>query len=121
MGDMYKFVVADYCATGEGRTICMLITRAYPQQNDYVRESYFDDEGKWHYESETKNTPDARALREFVVRFGGFIAQGAELLDRETFLVKHGNMLPEIVKRMLSTADQPGNMSFSQEFHVNFS
>ncbi len=117
----YQFLACDYSATGEGRTICMLITRAYPYREDYVKPSYFDEEGRWHYESETKNTPEDRAKREFVVRFGGFIAQGVEVLDKQTFLTRFAHMLPLSVKRMLLDSDQPGNMVFSQEFHFNFS
>lgn len=119
--ELYTFVVCDYSATGEGRTICLLITRAYPYQEDYVKPSWFDDEGKWHHEQETRNTAEERALREFTVKFGGWMRQGAEVLDRQSFLTRFGNMLPQPVKNMLTTDDAPGNMNFSQEFHFNFS
>jgi hypothetical protein len=119
--DLYQFLAADYSATGEGRTICLLITRAYPHKEDYVRDSYFDEEGKFVFESETKNTAEYRAKREFVVRFGGFIAGGVEVLEREEFLDRFAYMLPDSVTRMLLDSDQPGNMVFSQEFHFNFS
>ena len=121
MTELYQFLAADYSATGEGRTICLLITRAYPDKEDYVRDSYFDEEGKFVFESETKNTSEYRAKREFVVRFGGFIAEGVEVLEREEFLTRFGRMLPDSVKHMLLNSDQPGNMVFSQEFHFNFS
>jgi hypothetical protein len=119
--EQYQFLAADYSATGEGRTICLLITRAYPHKEDYVRDSYFDEEGKFVFESETKNTAEYRAKREFVVRFGGFIAEGVEVLEREEFLTRFGRMLPDSVKHMLLDSDHPGNMVFSQEFHFNFS
>jgi len=121
MTELYQFLAADYSATGEGRTICLLITRAYPHKEDYVRDSYFDEEGKFVFESETKNTAEYRAKREFVVRFGGFIADGVEVLEREEFLDRFAYMLPDSVTRMLLDSDQPGNMVFSQEFHFNFS
>ncbi len=41
----YVFVACDYSATGEGRTICLLVTRAYPYSEDYVKPSWFDEEG----------------------------------------------------------------------------
>ncbi len=119
--EQYQFLAADYSATGEGRTICLLITRAYPHKEDYVRDSYFDEEGKFVFESETKNTAKYRAKREFVVRFGGYMAQGVEVLEREEFLTRFGRMLPDSVKHMLLDSNQPGNMVFSQEFHFNFS
>lgn len=117
----YIFVACDYSATGEGRTICLLVTRAYPYTEDYVKQSWFDEEGKWHYEPETKNTPEERALREFTVKFGGWMRQGAEVLDRDEFLKRFSNLLSPVVINMLSTTSIPGNMNFSQEFHINFS
>jgi hypothetical protein len=121
MIELYEFVVADYFATGEGRTVCMLVTRAYPKSSDYVKESHFDEYGKWHYEPETRNTPAERARREFEDLFGAYMTTGAEVVDRKTFLSRFDNMIPPALKHMLAHADQPGNMSFSQEFHVNFS
>lgn len=117
----YVFVVCDYAATGEGRTICLLVTRAYPYSEDYVTQSWFDEEGKWHYEPETKNTPEERALREFTVKFGGWMRHGAEVLDRSEFLKRYSNLLSPVVSNMLASAPVPGNMNFSQELHINFS
>jgi len=117
----YVFVACDYSATGEGRTICLLVTRAYPYSEDYVKQSWFDEDGKWHYEPETKNTPEERALREFTVKFGGWMRQGAVVLDRDEFLKRFSNLLSPVVINMLTTTAVPGNMNFSQEFHINFS
>lgn len=117
----YVFVACDYCATGEGRTICLLVTRAYPYSEDYVKPSWFDEDGKWHHEPETKNTAEERALREFTVKFGGWMRHGAEVVDRSEFLKRFENLLPQPVKNMLTSEDIPGNMNFSQEFHFNFS
>jgi len=43
-----KFVVCDYSATGEGRTICILITYALPRYEDYEVAPSFErgDDGK---------------------------------------------------------------------------
>lgn len=107
--ELYQFIVSDYYATGEGRTVCVLITRAYPWAEDYA-------------EDETiKRSAKFRAAREFIVKFGRHAAEGAENLTREEFLDKVGHYLPEFVKNVLSDSDQPGNFNYAQEFHLNFS
>lgn len=110
--ELYQFLACDYYATGEGRTICLLITRAYPRSDDYET---------GETKPEVKNTAKLRAAREFIEAFGGWMAQGAENLPREEFLKKYGHYLPEYIKNMLVSDDQPGNLNFKQEFHFNFS
>jgi hypothetical protein len=117
--ELYQFVACDYFATGEGRTICLLITRAYPKQDDYATESYFDETG-FHL-GELKNTAKFRAAREFVEHFGSYYAQGADNLSKEEFIEKFGRFISEVVLKLLNSEDQPGNLSFRQEFHFNFS
>jgi hypothetical protein len=119
--ELYQFVVCDYSATGERRTICLLITRAYPYSEDYTKQSKFDEQGNWQFCPETKNTAQERAMREFTVKFGGWMSHGAEIVDRKAFLERFGHMLPTPVKNMLETTAYPGNMNFAQEFHINFS
>lgn len=110
--ELYQFLVCDYYATGEGRTICLLITRAYAHADDY--EGTYPD---YTY----KNSAKFRAAREFIEHFGGWYAQGAENLPREEFLKRFGHFLPDVVKNMLTDATQPGNLNFKQSFHFNFS
>jgi len=91
------YVVGDDCATGEGHKVMILITRALPKKDDYVKPSWIDEEGKFHYESETKNTPKERALREFKELFGSYYATGAEVLDRYEFFHRYEKMVPPIL------------------------
>lgn len=120
--ELYQFVVSDYSATGEGRTVMLLITRAYPHTDDYATQNYLDNDGKFCVgELHIDCTVARRAHREFSQRFGGYYANGAENLTREYFLAHYGHYLPEFVKTMLDSADQPGNLFFAQEFHFNFS
>ena len=122
--ELYQFLACDYFATGEGRTIMVLITRAYPKQDDYDIPPDFkeDAEGKMQYvPGVLKNSAKFRAAREFIEEFGGWYAQGAENLSREEFIQKFGRFIPEIVLNLLNSEDQPGNLSFKQQFHFNFS
>ncbi len=117
--ELYQFMVCDYFATGEGRTLMLLITRAYPKQEDYATESYFDEDG-FHL-GELANTAEFRAAREFAEEFGGWYARGAENLSRKEFLECFGHHLPEHIHKMLASEDQPGNLNFKQSFHFNYS
>lgn len=127
--EKYQFVFSDYYGTGEGRTICLLITRAYPRQDDYDEESrnksYMGEDGKFHFVMPTLKegrTARYRAAREFAQKFGSWYASGAEFLSRDEFLTKCGRYLPEhVVKFLKDTEDDSGNFSYSSEFHVNYS
>jgi len=119
--ELYQFVASDYFATGEGRTVMLLITRAYPIQEDYATESYFDDEG--FHPGELANSAKFRAAREFVEEFGGYFAQGAENLTREEFLKRFGNHLPPYTEKILNPkpGEGPGNFNLKLQIHMNFS
>lgn len=121
--DLYQFVVCDYSATGEGMTKMIMITRAYPREDDY------ETPGSYNYETQEYTPPTlkpnrtaaVRAIREFAERFDGYYARGAECIDRETFFDLYDSYLPKFVKRMLEDPDQPGNFNFQQQIHMNFS
>lgn len=111
--ELYQFLACDYYATGEGRTISLLITRAYPHTDDY--------EDPMTGNLKPGHTAKVRAAREFSKKFGGWYLQGAENLSREEFLQRFGNYLPEYLHKMLDDPDQPGNLNFSTQIHMNFS
>ena len=112
-------VACDYSATGEGRSIFLLMTYAYPRREDYLKESWIDDEGKFHYESETKNTPQERALREFKERFGDYFSIGADVLEFEEFVKQYQAMIPEVAINV--AREGAGNLNWYQSLHFNFS
>lgn len=121
---MYQYIVSTYSATGEGISYCFLVTRAYPMGDDYVKPSWFDDDGVWHYESELKNTATERALREFRERHGDWYAIGAESVSREEFLSdRYRPFIPEYVRNIVTAEPNrcPGNFNWYASFHVNFS
>lgn len=119
--ELYQFLACDYYATGEGRTICLLITRAYPRVEDYETPSKFENGVYTPPTFKPGHSFKVIAAREFIEEFGGYYAQGAENLPREEFLKRFGHHLPEYIKKMLDDEDQPGNLNFKQQFHFNFS
>ena len=120
---LYQYVAADYSATGEGRTICLLITRAYPRTEDWIKQPEYTKVGdEWKLiPGEEKIGVSLRAIREFAEVFGGFFARGADVLSHDEFFNKYDHYVPSIVKNMIEDKDGPGNLCWRQEFHFNFS
>jgi hypothetical protein len=121
--DSNIYVVCDYSATGEGHTVMTLITRAVAQREDYVKESWIGENGKFHFEPETKNTPEERALREFEKLFGGYYAIGAEILDRYEFFHRYSEMVPPVLYKLCDPDSElvPPGFSWHGSLHYNYS
>ena len=121
--DLYCFVACHYYATGEGSTISLLITRAYPRQEDYdvPPETIYVD-GKYTFNAGSiKNGPGFRAIRQFAETFDGFIARGAELYNYESFMAKYSHHLPDYMQKNLTSDEPPGNLNYFSQIHLNFS
>lgn len=123
--DPNQYIVSDYSATGEGRTIMILITRARPRRddkyNDYEVEPSFTEDG--FNPGVEKNTPEYRALREFAEQFDSFFAMGAEALDRNEFFHRFENHVPAYLYKMTDpeSVDNPPGFSYKSEIHFNYS
>ena len=117
------YVVCDYGATGEGTTVMTLVTRANPRSSDYVKPSYIDEKGHFCFESETVNTAEERALREFKETFGAYFAIGAKVLDRYEFFHRYGEMVPAMLYKMCDPDDEhiPPGFSWYGSLHYNYS
>jgi len=127
--EKYQFIISEYYATGEGRTISILITAAYPHHDDYSEESknksYTTEDGKFHFVMPTLKegiTAKSIAEREFTELFGYRMAIGATFLSRKELLDGFGSFLPEIVRHFLvDDTDDAGNFKYYSNFHVNYS
>lgn len=121
--DPNQYVVSDYSATGEGRTVMILITRALPRcdLDDYEVEPNFTEQS--YNPGIEKTTPEERAQREFSQEFGGYMALGAEILDRNEFFHRFGNHVPEYLYKMTDPygEDSPPGFYYRSEIHFNFS
>ncbi len=108
---MYQIIVSDYGATGEGRTVCILITRAYPMTSDY------------NEKGELKNNAKFRAIREFTEVFDSFWVNFAENITTEQLLENYKVFLPDMVIKVLTAGETsiPGNFHYTQQLHVNYS
>ena len=108
---MYKYVLIDYFATGEGRTIFALITRAYPCY----------DENKNLIED-----PDKCALMEMKKKIGEadggieWYSRASELLTKGEFIQRMGDLIPSPVLNQIEEnkkpEDVPGNFVWFSEY-----
>lgn len=89
----FNFYVADYFATGEGRTIWIMIDRNY----------------------DTKQS--LQKMKEFV---GEYYERSIDKYTEEDFLKWYKHLLPDAIKNMIEREDVP-SMCFKQEFHFNYS
>jgi len=100
------YVVSDYYATGEGRTISILITYGSTREEDYEN-------------GELKRSMNFILLREFALLFDWFYYQGAEILTKEEFLARYKSFISESVLKMLES--EIGNFHYYSQFHINLS
>jgi hypothetical protein len=112
--ELYQFLACDYYATGEGCTVSILITRAYPRAEDY-------ETGTDKPQIAPGRTAKVRAAREFTEQFGSWYAQGVENLERQEFLERFGSYLPWYVKNILTSTEIPGNFNYITQLHINYS
>lgn len=104
--DLWIFMASDYLATGEGRTICLMMTQAVPSKDED-----FDSSGN------IITTQKYRAERKFEERFGYFSAF-VEIIDRKEFFDKYKKLLPEALHDIKS---DPCYIEYFSEFHYNYS
>ncbi len=123
---MLHYVVSDYMATGEGHSVCVLVTKAYPDQSDYDmtnNKSRVNEDGSFHFEMPKLRedvTFEKIALRQFRHEFGAFYALSAQYVTQEEFLAKYIQYLPVFVAKLVRN-DDSGNLYYASKFHVNYS
>ena len=117
-----KFIACDYSATGEGRTICVLITYINPRQDDYEVKPSFErnEQDKLVLNPGTLKISENDILyRDFKEIFGGYLAIGAEYLDKDAFVKRFGRFVPEFVIKSIN--EPMGNFRYFAEIHYNLS
>lgn len=105
----WRFLVSDYYATGEGRTISLMVTQAFP----HTAEDFA--EGGKGYRAIT--TREYRAVREFHNTFGEWCCKGLEFLPKEYFFGTYSNCLPPL----LNNIKEDSYFKFHTQIHFNLS
>lgn len=89
--DPYYFLVSDYCATGEGRTISILITTRNYDEAEYS------------------------PLKEFYELFGSHYFLAVKFVSREHFFNSYGNFIPTLIPKVIDI----GNFAYHSQMHLN--
>jgi hypothetical protein len=103
-------MIADYSATGEGHTVCLMVTQANAYGDDYPKD------GPDRYKALT--TKEYRAVRQFHQTFGSWYLQGIKFLPREEFYMTCAYYIPPV---MMKLANAKCYKEFQTKVHYNFS
>lgn len=110
------YLVVDYYATGEGRTIALLITPCHLIDEDYEEKPHF--EGSKFVEGKIKEGAlEKRLLAQMTEKVGGYLALCTEILTEEEFYRRYDKMIPTTVQQITKEAYS----SYFMEFHFNYS
>lgn len=110
LDEPWMYMSSSYYGTGEGQTVCLMITQAHPRYDDFDRSGPTPDI--------PINSKEYRAVREFMDEFGTWHCHGLDFHTENDFFNEYGNYLPPIVNR-LRGARCYGH--FHTEVHYNFS
>jgi hypothetical protein len=117
--DYNHYAAIDYSATGEGRTLYLLITRANPSPDDWEDPPSLKNgwSGTLAVSSETI------VKRQMAELVDSYYMAGIQYYTREEFLSSYQFYLPQVVVDMSNPDNdhQPFNLHYFQEFHFNFS
>lgn len=108
--DPWMFMVSDYSASGEGRTVCLMMTTANPN----YPEDFVNSENNYV----PSTTQEYRARRKFKEKFGDWYVNGLEFLTKEQFFNKYSLFLPQ---KLVNLKDKLCSIEYHSELHFNFS
>lgn len=105
----WRFLVNDYYSSGEGRTICLMVTQALPtMEEDY----------DLSFSRQTAITSkEYRSVREFYKLFGEFNSRSVEFLPEHVFFARYDDCLPPLLKGLRDKCYH----KFHCQIHFNFS
>ncbi len=104
----WVYMMADYFATGEGQTTCLMITQGLPHSDDFGPDDNYNPVTTKHY----------RAVREFHEKFGTWHLHGLRFLSKEAFYTECAYFIPPV---MMKLSNAKCYKHFHTEVHYNFS
>lgn len=117
------FAVSDYFATGEGRTVSIMLGPIQPRNDEWARAPGLvpGEGGVLHYDrGELAAPPETVVKRMFVDAFGEWYGHGCEILELAAFLERTRPFLPDVLIRILESDDLPA-LSYRAQLHFNYS
>ena len=106
--EYWRFIVSEYYGTGNGETICIMVTQGSTEPEDFTEDSKYT----------PINSIEYRCVREFHKHFGTWMLHGIEFLSKEDFFKKYSIFLPQA---LVNLKNQQCYMHYHSELHFNFS
>ena len=108
MSEYWVYMVSEYFGTGEGQTVCVMMTQATPYGDDFA-------EGKFYV---PVNSKQYRAVRAFHEQFGTWHLHGLRFLSKEDFFTECAYYIPPV---MMKLSNKSCFKEFYTKVHYNFS
>ena len=106
--EYWVYMLAEYGATGEGNTVCLMVTQASPYGDDFA-------EGNFYV---PVNSKQYRAVREFHNQFGTWYLHSLRFLSKEDFFTECAYYIPPV---MMKLSNKNCFKEFHTKVHYNFS
>ena len=106
--EYWVYMLSEYGATGEGNTVCIMMTQATPYGDD------FSDENRYV----PINSQQYRAVRAFHEQFGTWYLHGLRFLSKEDFFTECAYYIPPV---MMKLSNKSCFKEFYTKVHYNFS
>jgi len=106
--EYWMYMIAEYFATGEGHTTCLMVTQALAYGDDYGPDDTY----------RPITTKEYRAVREFHKEFGTWMLHGIRFLSKEAFYTECAYYIPPV---MMKLANAKCYKDFHTKVHYNFS
>jgi len=106
--ESWVYMLSEYGATGEGNTVCLMMTQATPYGDD------FSDENRYV----PINSQQYRAVRAFHEQFGTWYLHGLRFLSKEDFFTECAYYIPPV---MMKLSNKNCYKDFHTRVHYNFS
>ena len=104
----WVYMVSEYFGTGEGQTVCVMMTQATPHGDDFSGENKYV----------PVNSKQYRAVRAFHEQFGTWYLHGLKFLSREDFFTECAYYIPPV---MMKLSNKSCFKDFYTRVHYNFS
>ena len=108
MSEYWVYMLAEYGATGEGNTVCLMMTQASPYGDDFA-------EGNFYV---PVNSKQYRAVREFHNQFVTWYLHSLRFLSKEDFFTECAYYIPPV---MMKLSNKNCFKEFHTKVHYNFS
>ncbi len=104
---MFTYLICDYSATGEGRTVCVMIAHSYVFDTLSI--------------GPPEKTQQDCMKEAFARRFGEYLTIGMREVTKNEFEERYGWTIPETVYRMITEKPYPPGFQWSTEIYYNLS